>query len=435
MISGYGDFSNYSDKQSDFTISSKHKDINPNEYSRDNSKYIHSKIRYEDPSEKSSAKGISEENSKIQQKNKSKKKFKKSKEDNKPNPPPKGEIGSKEKMSQIKEINHNGIGNIDYNSCYMEYIYSINKYPNLYGVCKSIRAKIFSDNTLIFVLPNCSTCCCKCEKKCGCLKCCDSLEKYDKDRYYIKSAVAILYVGCLMLFNILFEFDLSTLHLFNNHKKVFGGKIHGWFINIIPYFLVCFLINFFKDSLSLREFYLEEMMRINYISDKYEKNNTKKIILLHKEVTRIKKFRNNLENNIKLIARSGLVILAFNFYLVTCFCGIYENSFGCVIINIIYSIAISYIIILIIHIIDALSSCCDLKKCLYTLSICCCVKIYCIIFFFRSCYEEFNKLEKEDEIDDALEKNLKENINKGENNNNNNIPTHQVMTNQIIIIN
>ena len=288
---------------------------------------------------------------------------------------------------------------------YYYYIFYINKDKEDKRYLSILLSKIISDSFLVFVWPCC-------------------IDKYDKNPFiYIKLPILILYIACFMSFNIFMEFRLSDLYLYYPDDDQINCGFGNYILNFAPPLFIYLLLHFFRKTLSLREFYLEENYRINNILEEYhEKNPIKCEIELHKEKTRINKFRNNLENSMKLISILGTIILAFNFYLVSCFCGIYQNSFLSVCINILINIAATFFISLIIHLIESLIECIkkskiDLKNCLCKLYIPFCGIIYLLLYClpFLNFKEEFNNLEDDDDdIDDK-----RNNRNQRNNNNNN----------------
>ena len=296
---------------------------------------------------------------------------------------------------------------------YYYYIFYINKDKEDKRYLSILLSKIISDSFLVFIWPCCIT-------------------KYDKNPFlWIKLPILILYIACFMSFNIFMEFRLSDLYLYYPDDDQINCGFGNYILNFAPPLFIYLLLHFFRKTLSLREFYLEENYRINNILEEYhEKNPIKCEIGLHKEKTRINKFRNNLENSMKLISLLGIIILTFNFYLVSCFCGIYQNSFLSVCINVLINIAATFFLSLIIHIIESSIECIkkskiDLKNCLCKLYIPFCGIIYLLLYClpFLNFKEEFNNLEDDDDdIDDK-----RNNRNQRNNNNNEGTVTNMEM--------
>ena len=189
------------------------------------------------------------------------------------------------------------------------------------GFIKLFSGKYVCHSTLFFILPwNLCT-------------------KNDADGYFIKLAVLIIYIAFYMSFNILTEFNLSTLHLYIHKFNDESSSGFDKFINMFLPFIVLYVpIAWVKKSLSLTLFCLEESDKIDFIKNNKKYINNRKTVLFKGEETRVKKFRNRIETNTRLIIFYGLILLFFNWYLATSFCGIYHNSFLCVIVNMLCSI-------------------------------------------------------------------------------------------------
>jgi len=293
------------------------------------------------------------------------------------------------------------------NQTYKKWI--IYKYPN---ECRSdsfplFFYKFFRDNTLSFIIP--------------------MYRITDRNGAFIKILVLVLYISCYMCFNILIEFDLSTLHLTIPNDKYTDSKTSGGFANcLLPLIVYCF-IYYFKKYLSIREFYLEEFDRIYDLKKRKKDNkmsNNEFCIKIKTEKTRIKKARNNSWNSIKIISILAFIILIINWYLVTCFCGIYNNSFSCIVKNILINIFFNAVIACIIHIIEILCRK-DLKPYIFKL----CIPYMCgcwfgLFFLCSGCkfYEEISDVDSD----------LKDKDNNNKQNPENNQETNQ---RQNIIIN
>ena len=326
-----------------------------------------------------------EENHKHKKKSKSKKK------EHKANPPSRAHPSIDPPSSQRNIPNNqtnrrNETNNSSQLQCITSYedcIYSAIKYPERFNIYSRWIAKIVSDNTLLFSLPL----------------------KGDKNGYFIKCSVLVLYISFYISVNIFFQFNSDTLHLFVQSNGKMGASIPGWILNILPNLFVYFLIHFFKDSLSLREFYLHEIKRIEHIKEKYltlENYETAWEMKKKNEITRIKKFRNNLENNIRLSILFGLIILFIDGYYISVFFSVYQNSFWCVIVNVLMSILMHIGFFAIVHLVSSFSNI-NLAKGLSRMSMCCCGAFYFLFLSWKLCNEEFQKSEEHDEIDIEIE--------------------------------
>ena len=279
---------------------------------------------------------------------------------------------------------------------YKDYIYTINKDFEKnkcnFSLCDSdskckchdyFLAKMISENTLLFVVA-CS--------------------KDDKNRSFIRLSILLIYIGWYMCFNLLTEFNSSDLHLLlQRQEENNGSKFASWLINaILPYICVYLIIRYFRKSISLREFYLEEKERIIYIKNTYE--NEEIITKLHTERTRIKRFKNIFFNNIKIVVTIGFIILGYNAYLSYCFFGIYRNSFWCIVVNILSSICSSFVISIIINLIESIFTCNKCREFLFCIYMnFCCLFCYCILNKIFKSRDEFNDLKDYYEDDDNPE--------------------------------
>ena len=327
--------------------------------------------------------------------------------------------GNKEKKSK-KNSEDKNIKRICLPINYKDCIYTAIKHPEIISIPGRWYSKMVSENTVIFSLPSLF-----------CLK-------DDKNGYFIKLSVLIISISFYITAIIFFQINTSTLHLFLEPDEKFGAYLPGWFLNIIPNILVYFLTHFFKDSLSLREFYWEEIERIDYINgklddDEYKFNEWE--IKKKNEITRIKKFRNNLENNIRLTVIFGLIILLIDMYYISIFFSVYENSFWCVVVNLLMSILIHIGFFAIVHLISSLCNF-NLAKYLFKFSEFCCSGFYLIFLSWKLCNEEFQKSEEHDEIEIEIAEGYginNEQNNENERSGNRNIPppNNEIVINQV----
>ena len=143
-----------------------------------------------------------------------------------------------------------------------------------------------------------------------------------------------------------------------------------------------------------------------------EKEIEKLTIKLHNIRTRIKKFKNNLNNSIKITATISIVVLFCNAVLSYCYFGIYRNSFWCILVNVLTSIGYNILISLIINLLESLSKC-NCKRALFFLYMPLCTISYYIINKLCCKREEYNDLDEEDNNlsdDDNNQDNSKNNL-------------------------
>ena len=204
-----------------------------------------------------------------------------------------------------------------------------------------------------------------------------------------------------MFFNILTEINTTTLNFIihkdeNNHSLL--SFLSFFSLNaILPYFVVSLIIRYFKETISLREFYLKEIERIENKKSKYENNKELLKNIMNEERTNIKKFKNYLNNNIKIVMTIGFVVLFCNAVLCYCYFGIYPNSFWCVFVNVLTSIGYNILISLVINVFESIFKC-GFKQTLFFLYMPLCCFSYLVLNKVCCKREEFT-ISFEDEKD------------------------------------
>ena len=280
-------------------------------------------------------------------------------------------------------------------------------------------AKTISENTLLFVFYDF----CK--------------QKYDKNGYFIRFTVLDLYIGWYMFFNLITETNSSDLHFYLDKDGNTQKNFFSWLKNaIFPYLIVYLMVRYLKKAISLREFYLgvrkkvkplikkirknkedkkvekgkkknlikngiskesEEMKEIEKELEEIVKKLEKLTIELHTIRTKIKKFKNYLNNNIKIVMTIGFVVLFCNAVLCYCYFGIYPNSFWCVFVNVLTSIGYNILISLVINVFESIFKC-GFKQTLFFLYMPLCCFSYLVLNKVCCKREEFT-ISFEDEKD------------------------------------
>ena len=268
------------------------------------------------------------------------------------------------------------------------------------------------------------------------------LTKNDADGYFVKLVVLVLYIALFMTFNMLTEFDLRHLHLYIHRWNEETDSSVAKFVNIfLPFIILYIPIAWIKKALSITVFCLQENAKIEDYEEKYKRRAPGKYqIKCQQEKSNIKKFRNNMETNSRLVLILGGLLLFFNWYLATSFCGVYNNSFDCIVVNVLYSILYTKIFSVILHLVSTIIKYFDWKNCnkikffisdfinckflvdCSFLWLCRC----CYCCFFKCYKEEYNK-EDEDQLDNNTNN---RNVNDSSNNDNN--ATQNIEDNQII---
>ena len=167
----------------------------------------------------------------------------------------------------------------------------------------------------------------------------------DTNDLFTKVSVIILSLSLYIFLNIICMYNLSMLHLYIGGDKDPNKKSQPKYnaINILVPFLLLYLPTMFlKKLLSIREFIFEQNYKYNDIINSKKFNKAQKQLRLHDIETQINKFRNKNEDNSFKVFLFGGIFLVFNWYLATCFCGIYENSNLCLILNTLISIIFTY---------------------------------------------------------------------------------------------
>ena len=278
-------------------------------------------------------------------------------------------------------------GNYTENENCKKYIYEVNKNfkSEDYNCWERFKAKFISENNIIYFVINFT-------------------RTYFGLR--IKLLIIILYFAAYMFSNIIIEYNLSNLHMVYHNNKYSNSNSRSWIENMVPPCLIYLIIYYIKKILSIREFCHEEEENIRKLKklEKKTKNINKIIIRYHKEKTNIKKFKSNFENSIQIISFIGSIFLFINFLLVTSFCGIYHNSFECILINMIVNMVSSFIIMSLLNIIVAIIKR-DFKIYLFGAYMLFCQCTYLVIYYLtcKKFDEDFKEIDEDDEENNESE--------------------------------
>ena len=169
----------------------------------------------------------------------------------------------------------------------------------------------------------------------------------DPNDLFIKVSVIILSLNLYIFLNIACMYNSYMLHLYIGENKVPFKKIEPKYktINILVPFLLLYLPTMLlKKYISIREFIFDQIKKYFDITES-NKNKAQKQLGLHDIETQISKFKNKIEGNSFKVFFFGGIFLVFNWYVATCFCGIYENSNLCLILNTFISIICTYLMI------------------------------------------------------------------------------------------
>ena len=342
--------------------------------------------------------------------------------------------------------------------------------------CGMFGRMIVNNNTLFFVF-----------------NCCD------ENDFRIKVTVGVLSI-CLYIFvNILIMIKAPSLHLYRRKDNGKFNPI-SFFINLFfPYIIFYFSILKLKMDLSIKEFINEQYYQYYKIlsnSNLYNKNNKKKknnkiddekekkdqllfvkskgkekinekendnnenlienekkdtnmnkdqedkekkrlILAFHNLEAKISKKKNEYQKEKSKLFFGGIILIVLNWYYMSCFLGIYENSYDCLFVNLLVSVGSSFFISHMVYLISTSFRYCGLKKnskCLFTISeflnpqnkYFCCKKLcscFYSVFFFKCisafCSKVFCCCYNEKEIEEYIEERRREYKNKKKKDNKN----------------
>ena len=174
----------------------------------------------------------------------------------------------------------------------------------------------------------------------------------DKNDLFIKASVIILYLSFYLFINILLMLNSSSLHLYVRKDKdtfVFSSFL----INIFIPALLYIPISIIKRLISIKEFRIDKIYEYYCVKIDKNLNKKQKKLKIHDIDTIVKKFREIYKERSFMLFIIGSVFLIFNWYLMTCFCGIYVNSFGCLLSNTLISFIFAMVIYTIIFLISS----------------------------------------------------------------------------------
>jgi len=146
-----------------------------------------------------------------------------------------------------------------------------------------------------------------------------------------------------------------SLHLYKDRDKYLHETMDGKsfiIMNLILPLIVYICVLFIRRSISIKEFLQYQRYKLGQIGKK-DKIGPEEILKLHALQTDISKFKNKNQYIEKWYIIIGLIFLAFNWYLTSCFCGIYENSIDCLTMNVFMSMIFCIIFTLVFFLISS----------------------------------------------------------------------------------
>jgi len=172
------------------------------------------------------------------------------------------------------------------------------------------------------------------------------LFKCDENDIFSRLTLILLTITLYLFVNVMIMDTNGGLNLYtqkNKEKILSKAFCLNMFIPLSTY-LITYTI---KRKISVHEFFVNQyyqLYRILFLYKKGKINEVQKDLGLHNIEVKISKRKNKAERRLWFLLGFGSLFLLFNFYLVSSFCGIYENSVDCVLWNTIVSIIFSYIV-------------------------------------------------------------------------------------------
>ena len=207
--------------------------------------------------------------------------------------------------------------------------------------CQMFYSIIKYNSTIFFILDICNIC-----------------NQNSKNDNFTIIAIIILSINLFIFYNIATEFDLSTLHYFyhtDDNLDTNGITKFLFFLVICLYIPIYFL----KYWLSRREFLWHAKRKIDMILTGNAQSKSRIVINLHTIKSQVNIYKNKKEKYAENIYKWGTIFLLFNLYLVACFLGIYNNSYWCLILNVLVTMAILFVFMLGVFFLSALLRCCS----------------------------------------------------------------------------
>ena len=190
------------------------------------------------------------------------------------------------------------------------------------------------NSTIFFIF-----CDCNCDKN---SKKENKEKKKGTNDIFTRIAVLVLSFNLFILYNIVTEFDLSSLHYFvHRDDKTDIKAINRFLICLVAFLYIPILM--LKYYLSRKEFLWYANRKINEIKEKESKGNL--IKRLHNIKSQVNLYKNKKEIYAKRVWIFGSVFLLFNLYLVACFLGIYNNSYSCLLCNVVVTILVVLVVL------------------------------------------------------------------------------------------
>ena len=201
------------------------------------------------------------------------------------------------------------------------------------GICFTFLTLIKNNSLLFFILP------------------------IDVNDLFIKISILILALSLYIFLNIILMYNSSILHLYIGKEIDEIEKEDNKYILmnlLVPFLFLYFPTLFLMKYISIREFFYEYSYKYSIIINNLRINKAQKQLRLHDIQTQISKFNNLMDARAFKLFIMGSIFLLINWYVSTCFCGIYENSNKCLIINTFISIIFTLVLKLLFFLVSSI---------------------------------------------------------------------------------
>ena len=190
------------------------------------------------------------------------------------------------------------------------------------------------------------------------------MEKQDGNDIYTIISVFILTIYVYIFVNLLIMINGPSLHLYRRKDKgkfSFQSFLANFFL---PYLIFYISILKLKKDLSVKEFIdLQYYDLYHFLNENHNEMDKRKIVNLiklkiHNLETEISKKKNEHQKGMKRILYGGLVLILLTWIYMYCFLGIYENSYDCLIVNLVLSVVYSLIVSHLVYLLSV-----SIRKC------------------------------------------------------------------------
>ena len=179
--------------------------------------------------------------------------------------------------------------------------------------------------------------------------------KKENDLFALVSVI-ILSLNFYIFINAFLMFNSSSLHLFIDQDTDLEEKTKGKyiFLNILVPSLLYYVTSKIKKRTSIKEFICDKNYQYEKVFNDPKIKDGEKNIRIHDLITDVSKFKNEKEQDTNTVLLYGIIFLIFNWYFITCFLGIYENSYDCLILNVFISLIFTLIFTLIVFVFSSI---------------------------------------------------------------------------------